>query len=180
MWKKFKQFLSHIFFTEERYENQQISVDGKNYLVRKLRYEDIKGLLSLEREVYTGQLPWTKSAFVSELRPSATHLYLGIFEGLRVVAFIGGRIIGSDVHITNVAVSPSLQNKGIGAFLIDEIEKFAIMRRCETISLEVRISNKNAQHLYRKKGFVSRTIKRQYYDQTNEDALDMVKFLKSE
>lgn len=72
------------------------------------------------------------------------------------------------------------QRKSIGSFLIDEIEKFAIMNRCETLSLEVRVGNRDAQKLYRKLGFQSRTIKKGYYTENNEDALDMVKILEKE
>ncbi len=54
------------------------------------------------------------------------------------------------------------------------------MNRCETLSLEVRISNQDAQRLYRKLGFQSRKVRKGYYTQTNEDALDMVKFLENE
>ena len=45
------------------------------------------------------------------------------------------------------------------------------------MSLEVRLSNRDAQRLYRKLGYVSRAIKEGYYDETNEDALDMVKYI---
>jgi ribosomal-protein-alanine N-acetyltransferase len=52
------------------------------------------------------------------------------------------------------------------------------MNRCETLSLEVRVSNKDAQRLYRKLGFQSRTIKKGYYTEKNEDAVDMIKRIK--
>ncbi|MBT1022374.1 GNAT family N-acetyltransferase, partial [Enterococcus faecium] len=72
------------------------------------------------------------------------------------------------------------QRKRIGSLLIDEIENFAIMNRCETMSLEVRMSNQDAQRLYRKLGFQATTIKKRYYTETKEDALDMIKLLENE
>lgn len=182
MLKKFRHVHSLItnFFKKNHYEVKEVFIDGKDFLIRKLKNEDIKYLLDLEREVYEGHLPWTKSAFISEFHSGIPHLYIGIFQGRLTAGFIGCRIIGLDAHITNVAVKPSFQGQGIGTLLIEEIEKFAVTKRCETITLEVRISNIDAQRLYRRLGFVSRTIKHEYYNETNEDALDMVKYLKSE
>ena len=37
-----------------------------------------------------------------------------------------------------------------------------------------------AQRLYRKIGFVSQTVKKGYYDENNEDALEMIIDLKEE
>ncbi len=62
-----------------------------------------------------------------------------------MIGFVGSRAFGLDCHITNIAVRPAYQRKRIGSLLIDEIENFAIMNRCETMSLEVRMSNQDAQ-----------------------------------
>lgn len=180
MLKKFRKIITTFFFPQNKYEPQQVELAGKNFLIRQLKTEDIKNLMDLERVVYFGELPWTKSAFLSEFYSTIPHLYIGIFAGDSVIGFIGCRILGGDTHITNVAVHPDKQGQGLGTFLIDEIEKFAIMNRCETMTLEVRVSNIDAQRLYRHKGFVSQTIKPQYYTETNEDALEMIKYLKSE
>ena len=79
--------------------------------------------------------------------------------------------------ITNIAVATAFQNRGIGKLLIDEVENFAIMNDCETLSLEVRLSNTDAQRLYRRLGFSARNIRKNYYTENNEDALDMIKRL---
>ncbi|OJG80838.1 ribosomal-protein-alanine acetyltransferase [Enterococcus ratti] len=150
------------------------------YQLKELTPKDIKDLLSVEREVYNGELPWTKSAFLSELKSPFQHLYLGIFDEKKLFGFIGARILGLDCHITNIAITPFYQRKTIGTLLIDEIEKFAIMNRCETLSLEVKMSNQDAQRLYRKLGFQSKKVKKGYYTQTNEDGLEMIKFLENE
>ncbi|OJG54367.1 ribosomal-protein-alanine acetyltransferase [Enterococcus haemoperoxidus] len=137
-------------------------------------------MLSIEREVYAGELPWTKTAFLVELQSSEPHLYLLIQKEGKTIGFIGCRIFGKDAHITNVAVSSQNQGKGIGSFLIREVRQFAKNNDCETISLEVRISNKNAQRVYRQLGFVSNTIKPDYYTEDKEDALEMILYLKEE
>lgn len=159
------------------YERQVRLIAGQPYVLRQLTNEDIKTLIFLQKEVYAGNMPWTRSAFLSELTSPMRHLYLCAEDKGKVVAFCGCRIHGVDGHITNVAVLPAFQGRGLGSLLLEEVEDFARQNHCETLSLEVRLSNRDAQRLYRKLGFVSRAIKKGYYDETNEDALDMVKFL---
>ncbi|OJG75866.1 ribosomal-protein-alanine acetyltransferase [Enterococcus quebecensis] len=155
-----------------------VEISEQEYAVRAIVLDDIKDLLSIEREVYAGELPWTKTAFLVELQSPDPHLYLLIQKNNQTIGFIGCRIFGSDAHITNVAVLTKEQGKGIGSFLIREIQQFAKANNCETISLEVRLSNKNAQRVYRQLGFLSNTIKPNYYTEDKEDALEMILYLK--
>lgn len=177
MLKKFNPFdrILALFVSEKpKLVENQVTILGENYSIRKITSNDIKDLLSIEREVYHGEMPWTKSAFISELKMPEPNLYLLIEKDGKVLGFIGSRIIKNDGHITNLAVRTSYQGIGIGTLLINEVKKFMEQHECETMSLEVRLSNKNAQRLYRKIGFVSRAIHQNYYEGDNEDALEMV------
>ncbi|WP_207694259.1 ribosomal-protein-alanine acetyltransferase [Enterococcus sp. DIV0212c] len=182
MLRKFNLFHSilGIFFKNRPYDEKTVAISEQEYFVRAIVFDDIKDLLSIEREVYAGELPWTKTAFLVELQSSDPHLYLLIQKDEQTIGFIGCRIFGKDAHITNVAVSTKHQGNGIGSFLIREIQQFAKVNNCETISLEVRLSNKNAQRVYRQLGFVSNTIKPEYYTEDKEDALEMILYLKEE
>ena len=180
MLKKFKAYARSLFYEKKSFSTKTVEIKGQAYQFKELNPNDVKDLLAVERAVYDGELPWTKSAFLSEMKSPFLNLYLGVFHGNELIGFIGARIFGFDCHITNIAVIPTYQRKNLGTKLIDEIEDFAIMNRCETLSLEVRISNQDAQRLYRKLGFQSRKVRKGYYTQTNEDALDMVKFLENE
>lgn len=175
MLKKFKALFPKPPFKSAGYL-KRIYPGHAAWFVREVTNDDIKALLAVERNVYHGKLPWTKSAFLSELISPLPHLYLCV-EAEAILAFGGCRIIGNDAHITNIAVDPDFQGSGIGTFLLQELEHFAKKNGCLTMSLEVRLSNRDAQRLYRKLGYVSRAIKTAYYDQTNEDALDMVKYI---
>ncbi|MBP2099773.1 ribosomal protein S18-alanine N-acetyltransferase [Enterococcus rivorum] len=180
MWKKFSFFVNSIIFRlkKHNYSMQSVLISNQSYLVRRMTPSDIKDVLAIEREVYAGELPWTKSAFLNELRASSQNLYLLIQDNKQVIGFIGCRVLEKDAHITNVAVLNKYQGKGIGSFLLNETRTFAEKHQCETMSLEVRMSNKNAQRVYRRMGFVSNAIKRGYYDENKEDALDMILYLK--
>lgn len=182
MLKKFNLFhnILGIFFKNRPYDEKTVEIANQEYFVRGINLDDIKDLLSIEREVYAGELPWTKTAFLVELQSSDPHLYLLIQKEGKTIGFIGCRIFGKDAHITNVAVLIQNQGSGIGSFLIREVLDFARVNECEKVSLEVRISNKNAQRVYRQLDFVSNTIKPNYYTENKEDALEMILYLNEE
>ena len=180
MWKNFNFVTKYFTKRRQRYITKTIAMNKQEFQLREITYQDIKDLLAIEREVYAGELPWTMSAFMAELGSKAPHLYLLAAINGKTVGFIGCRIQGTDAHITNVAVHTAYQGLGLGRSLIEETRIFAKKNRCETLSLEVRMSNVKAQRLYRKIGFVSQTVKKGYYDENNEDALEMIIDLKEE
>ena len=61
----------------------------------------------------------------------------------------------------------------LGAILLLVLAGEAIQRGAESLTLEVRVGNKAAQELYRKFGFRPCGIRKNYYVETNEDALVM-------
>lgn len=179
MLKKFSGIVKTILYGKQLpFNARAVQLGDDGFVLRKIMDHDIKELIALERDVYYGETPWTKSAFLSELHSPIPHLYICVVtETEEIAGFIGSRLIGNDTHITNIAVATAFQNRGIGMLLIDEVEKFAIMNDCETLSLEVRVSNTDAQRLYRRLGFSARNIRKNYYTENNEDALDMIKRL---
>ncbi len=153
---------------------KQIKIKKELLTMRTVKYRDIKDLLSVEREVYAVDIPWNRTAFFMELSSDVPHLYLLVESTQEVIGFIGCRFESGDAHITNFAVRPRYQGAGIGTLFIAEIKTMAKQLKCHQLSLEVRLSNKDAQRLYRQLGFVSKSIKQDYYFQDKEDALDMV------
>lgn len=67
-------------------------------------------------------------------------------------------------QITNVAITPEYQNKGIGRLMMKEIIKISQERKANAMTLEVRPSNKGAIHLYESLGFKSVGRRRGYYE----------------
>ncbi|MBO1306576.1 ribosomal protein S18-alanine N-acetyltransferase [Enterococcus sp. 669A] len=178
MLKKFSGLLRTFFGgKQEPFEARSVLIKEQEYLLRGITDDDIKELIALEKDVYQGEVPWTRSAFLAEIHSPVPHLYICMTHREELVAFIGSRIMGNDAHITNVAVKRAFQGSGLGSFLIDEVERFAIMKSCITLSLEVRMGNINAQRLYRRIGFEGRKVRRNYYTENNEDALEMIKHL---
>ncbi|GEQ48838.1 ribosomal protein S18-alanine N-acetyltransferase [Tetragenococcus koreensis] len=174
MLKRFRSAIS-AFHHKERYITHEQEIADKKFIVREMSTNDIKELLQLEKVIYAGELPWARSAFLAELYSRYVHLYLCILYQDQIVGFVGIRLFFDDAHITHVAVHPNFQKTGIGSLLIKEVEAFAYRQHCQTISLEVRISNIDAKRLYRKLGYETKKRMTQYYKIGNEDALYMVK-----
>ncbi len=80
---------------------------------------------------------------------------------LFLVGEINGKIVSSamagyDGHRGSVfylAVDPSLQGKGYGKKLMDEIEKMLITLGCPKINIVIRTSNKKVQDFYTNLGY---------------------------
>lgn len=92
-----------------------------------------------------------------------------------VVGFICGAFAADQSDIVSVAVCPEYRRMGIADCLIVEFEK-ALPDIVESIFLEVRESNSAAQALYIKHGFEKIHVRKNYYEQPDENAVIMRKF----
>ncbi|QMU07109.1 ribosomal protein S18-alanine N-acetyltransferase [Levilactobacillus suantsaii] len=184
MLKKFKVWYKNVFGTHREIireetlgvKNHQVEVKGATYFVAKALFTDIPEMIEIERAVYAGKAPWDSTAFANELRRERDRLYLVVRKNDQLLAFIGCTFDDrtQDAHITNIAVLPDFQGKGLGRFLLNIMIDKAQQLNYKTVSLEVRISNQQAQHLYHHLNFHQTGIKRGYYFGDHEDAVDMV------
>ena len=91
----------------------------------------------------------------------------------KCVGYMGIWKIIDEAHITNLSVDPDYQNKKLAhRLLLDSIDE-CMREKIKYITLEVRISNKKAIHLYEKFGFKSLGLRKNYYQDNNESALIM-------
>lgn len=138
----------------------------------KMRRRDLRRVLAIEGQVYPR--PWSRSLFLSELAQRHTRTYLVARHEGQVVGYAGMMFTRKEAHVTNIAVAPELHGVGIGTRLLLALVTEAVARGCDTISLEVRVSNGVAQNLYEKFGFSVEDVRKGYYVETNEDAFVMV------
>ncbi len=88
-----------------------------------------------------------------------------------LVADIGNAVVGyvvvsyreGEAKIMSVAVKKEFRNKGIGKMLLKEVIRRAKDRGLKRLTLEVRVSNRVAQELYKKLGFEIAGILESYY-----------------
>jgi ribosomal-protein-alanine N-acetyltransferase len=94
-------------------------------------------------------------------------------RGDPIVGFAGMWMAFDEVHITTIGVDPVHRGKGLGELLMICMVDEAFARGASWLTLEVRVSNVQAQTLYRKYGFTVHGTRKRYYSDNNEDALIM-------
>jgi ribosomal-protein-alanine N-acetyltransferase len=144
---------------------------GDGVVVTTMRRRHLRGVLKIEQQVYPR--PWSLGLFLSELALRTTRVYLVAKTGVTVVGYAGLMITGSDGHITTIAVDPAHHREGIGTRLLLELSRLAVASGCTALTLEVRVSNEAAQAMYRRFGYAPAGVRKNYYAETNEDALIM-------
>ena len=137
----------------------------------KMRRRHLRRVLAIEGQVYPR--PWSASLCLSEIS-QRSRTYLVARHGGEVVGYAGMMFTRSEAHVTNIAVDPNFHERKVGTRLLLALVTEGVARGADTISLEVRVSNKVAQTMYRKFGFEVVGVRKGYYIETNEDALVMV------
>jgi ribosomal-protein-alanine N-acetyltransferase len=136
-----------------------------------MRRRHLRSVLRIESQVYPR--PWSLSLFMSELALRSSRAYFVARVDGAVVGYSGLMLSGDDAHITTIAVDPAWHRSKIGTRLMLNDAREAARRQAKHLTLEVRVSNHAAQELYRKFGFRPAGIRKNYYVETNEDALVM-------
>ena len=141
--------------------------------IRELRYEDVDAVCRLEEEAFS--MPWHKQSFI-EMIENKDALYLVAIEDSQVVGCCGLRSIVGEGDISNIVVKKEFQGRGIAQLMLKELMETGTKRfQIESFTLEVRLSNQNAIHIYEKLGFNSEGIRKNFYEKPTEDAMIMWK-----
>ena len=136
-----------------------------------MRRRHLRSVLRIESQVYPR--PWSLSLFMSELALRSTRAYyVARVDGL-VVGYAGLMLTVDDGHVTTIAVDPAWHRHKIATRLMLVLAREASRSGATALTLEVRVSNTGAQELYRKFGFAPAGMRKNYYVETNEDALVM-------
>lgn len=136
-----------------------------------MRRRHLRSVLRIEEQVYPR--PWSHSLFLSELALRGTRSYFVARIGKDIAGYGGLLLSGEDGHVTTIAVDPAWQRHGIGTRLMLALAREALERDARHLTLEVRTSNRGAQLLYQRFGFAPVGVRKNYYPETNEDALVM-------
>jgi ribosomal-protein-alanine N-acetyltransferase len=136
-----------------------------------MRRRHVRSVVKIEEQVYPR--PWSTSLFMSELALRTTRAYFVARVGRELVGYAGLMMTAEDGHVTTIAVDPKWKRHKIATRLMLALAREALNRRARNLTLEVRLSNLGAQHLYRRFGFAPVGVRKNYYQETNEDALVM-------
>lgn len=136
-----------------------------------MRRRHLRSVLRIEAQVYPR--PWSLSLFMSELALRTSRAYVVAKVSAHVVGYAGMMLAGPDAHVTTIAVDPAWHRHKIGTRLMLQLVDEALRRNAQNLTLEVRVSNAPAQAMYRRFGFRPAGIRKNYYAETNEDAMVM-------
>lgn len=136
-----------------------------------MRRRHLRSVMRIECQVYPR--PWSLALFVSELSLRSARAYYVAKVGGMVVGYAGLMLTGDEAHVTNIAVDPAWRRRQIATRLLLALAQEARRRDATGLTLEVRVGNTGAQALYRRFGMVPVGIRRNYYSETNEDAILM-------
>jgi ribosomal-protein-alanine N-acetyltransferase len=153
-------------------------VVGLDVHIAPMRRRHLRGVVRIESQVYPR--PWSHSLFVSELALRSSRAYVVAKVGREVVGYAGLMMSLTDGHITTIAVDPAWHRHEIGTRLLLTLAHEAIDRGALAMTLEVRLSNRGAQELYKRFGFRAVGVRKGYYADTGEDALVMWSYAVSE
>ncbi|MBA9029178.1 MULTISPECIES: ribosomal protein S18-alanine N-acetyltransferase [Bacillaceae] len=144
---------------------------SKTMTFRLMRTEDIDQVLIVERQSFT--LPWSREAFYNELNHNQYAKYLVIEDEGKIAGYCGAWIVIDEAHITNIAILPDYRGLKLGEELLRKMIDVALSMGVIRMTLEVRVSNIVAQSLYKKLGFQTGGIRKNYYTDNQEDAYVM-------
>ncbi len=134
-----------------------------------MQESDLPVVMEIERSSFSS--PWDEATFREGLRQRNRHVYFLVTRHHQIpIAFINFWVVEDDAYIANFAASPDYRNRGIGKYLFAESLAHIRALGGDCVSLEVRVSNIPAQHLYRQFGFRIISIRKQYYMDNREDA----------
>lgn len=140
-------------------------------IVRQAEEKDIKPMA--EMDILCFSAPWSEESFKKEIMENSLAFYITAEINGRMVGYAGLWCIIDEGHITNIAVHPDFRRRGIGEALVSVLLSHTIQNGVAKHTLEVRASNAPAISLYKKFGFESAGLRKNYYEDNGEDAIIM-------
>lgn len=166
-------------------------------ILRYMRQEDVNEVYELDRLSFP--TPWPVSTYRHEIKNNNSYMYVlehydryappdtaqstTFLQRLlniesqpvstnsnRLIGYSGMWHVADEVHLSTIAIHPDWRGYHLGELLVWNVIRHAFRLQASMVTLEVRISNKPAQKLYRKYGFVIVGRRKGYYRDNNEDA----------
>ncbi len=164
------------------------------YKVEPMQWGDVPQVMAIERKAFT--LPWSDYTYRHELLENRNAHYfvarrlnssvlskstwlMRLFKTeakAPIVGYGGFWIILDEAHISTIASDEQWRGHGIGELMLLAMIERGIELGAREVTLEVRVTNRVAQSLYRKYGFEVVGQRPGYYRDNNEDADLMTAF----
>ena len=140
--------------------------------IRRMTVQDVDAVSEIEKATFAR--PWTREDFLREMEVNKVARYLVYVLDGEIVGYAGAWVILDESHITNIAIREDMRGRGYGKVLVKALLQYLSNLGAEYATLEVRVSNAAARHVYESLGFVRMGKRPHYYEDNGEDALLMV------
>ncbi len=147
-------------------------------LIREMQFSDLNDIVDLERRLFT--TPWSYKDFLYELNDNQFSFLYVIEHENHIVGYVDVWLMYEQAQIATIGIDSNYQGRGLSHMLMNYVLDIALNKKCEIMSLEVRVSNYKAISLYQKHGFTKEAIRKNYYQDNQEDAYLMLKRLGDE
>lgn len=143
---------------------------AQQVLVRSAAVRDFWDIMRIENMCFSA--PWPEAAMWEDLTQLGEgKVYLVVEVDGKLVGYIGAHCFAGEAHIVTLAVAPDCRRMGLGELLVLTLVELVTSRGAEYVTLEYRVSNRAAERLYSKLGFMPAGVRRHYYPDTDEDAV---------
>lgn len=141
-------------------------------MIRRMCEADLPQAAALERKYFS--VPWSEENLRQSLE-NPLYLFLTAEEEGEVAGYVGLFRVLDEGDVTNIVVHEKYRGRGLGSALTEAL--IAEGKNCgiQAFTLEVRVSNEAAIHIYERLGFVREGIRKRFYEKPTEDALIMWK-----
>ena len=144
----------------------------KKIRIKQIETSNLNDIIEIEALSY-GPHHWSYESFEGEIKSNLAYYICAVDENDKVLGYLGLWRVIDEAHITTLAVHPEHRREHIAQRLLLNMLDFCYQEKVKYITLEVRVSNEGAKKLYEKFGFMSLGIRKQYYQDNNEDAIIM-------
>lgn len=139
-------------------------------IIRELCPKDTGILAEIESKSFS--MPWSKQDFENLLKHDYC-FYLVALADEKIAGCCGYTESCGEATIDNVVVAEQYRGMGIAQRMLSELIRRGEEDHVNAFTLEVRVSNAAAIHVYEKLGFVSEGIRPNFYEKPTEDAVIM-------
>jgi ribosomal-protein-alanine N-acetyltransferase len=143
-------------------------------IIRDMQEYDFPAILGIEQASFAS--PWNEQDFLNEIYKKNTLSKVAVFDG-NIIGYICVNYHIHKSNILNLSVHQDFRRLGVATILLDEIMRGLKKKGCAFLYLKVRVSNSIAQRFYKIFGFKVESIRKKYYDNPDEDALQMMRRL---
>lgn len=138
--------------------------------IREMTEDDVSQVAKLEKMYFS--TPWSEISLQKELYNKDSLFLVAQYDD-KIVGYCGVYLVQDEGDITNVLVEETYRNRGIASIILENMISQLEKKGIYNITLEVRVSNEQAIHLYQKYDFKGEGIRPGFYDKPREDAIIM-------